>query len=199
MLDCSGYRTEIPLLYVQVFHWLYELSVAIAALPPGGLSAPQATDPTVTPETPPISPARLEEAVGAAIALSMNVVDIAEASGRQNLLVILLPLFCDLLQDEKAGPGEGVVQGMVHGLALKSLLAMGSRYPAEFRHVVAKVPNLKPRIEAAARTASHNSDRIGASTGAPTSTGGSVVTNSAASSAAAPTAIKLKMEFSNFS
>ena len=147
---------------------------------------------------------RLEEAVSAAIALSVNVVDIAEASGRQNLLVILLPLFCDLLyipdtsdnaNDNTDGTGMVALRRMLHRLALKNLLALGSRYPVEFRHVVAKVATLKPRIEAAARMSTV------ASTGA--ASGGPISMKKAPTSALQhqqqpKAAIKLKMEFSNF-
>lgn len=144
----------------------------------------------------------LEEAVSAAIALSVNVVDIAEASGRQNLLIILLPLFCDLLYDTDAfssGDNRGndvmvAVRQMLHGLALKNLLALGSRYPAEFRHVVAKVGSLKPRIEAAVKA---STTATGASTSATsTKKGTTAVPQQLQQQPRA--AIKLKTEFSNF-
>lgn len=195
----------VKTLMPQVFHWLYELSVATA--PTSGVLFPTSLIIDAFGETPSALSrqqyqhffiVRLEEAVAAAIALSLNVVDIAEASGRQNLLVILLPLFCDLLYDtssesssNQSGGEDGMiaVRRMLHRLALKNLLALGSRYPAEFRHVVAKVSSLKPRIEAAVKAAgSTNNPSVASSSQSQQS--------QQQRQPRAP--IKLKMEFSNF-
>ncbi|VDO12287.1 unnamed protein product [Rodentolepis nana] len=195
----------VKTLMPQVFHWLYELSVASA--PASGALLPTSSMNDVFGETPPqpshqqyqhFFVARLEEAVASAIALSLNVVDIAEASGRQNLLAILLPLFCDLLHDPSSDPlpnrakdGDGMtaVRQMLHRLALKNLLTLGSRYPAEFRHVVSKVSSLKPRIEAAVKAAGS----------AKNTTAASSSQNQQNQQRKQPTApIKLKIGFSNF-
>lgn len=200
----------VKTLMPQVFHWLYELSLVTATT--SGASLPiTASTVDVFGETQSLTSQQqvrrlflssLEEAVSAAIALSVNVVDIAEASGRQNLLIILLPLFCDLLHDADAissgdnsnNDGMVAVRRMLHRLALKNLLALGSRYPAEFRHVVAKVAGLKPRIEAAVKA---STTATGTSTSATSTKKGATVT-SQQHQQQPRAAIKLKMEFSNF-
>ncbi|VDD83198.1 unnamed protein product [Mesocestoides corti] len=183
----------VKTLMPQVFHWLYELSVTISSSPPRPSVVNDPTDPRLLLHN--VFIARLEEAVEAAISVSVNVVDIAEASGRHNLLVILLPLFCDLLQDDVTTKPPGLLR-TVHNLALNNLLALGSRYPAEFRHVVAKVTSLKPRIEAALKAQTVSTS---ASATAAAASSSSVPSSSSASVNPPPAAaIKLKMEFSNF-
>lgn len=185
-----------------MFHWLYELSVATA--PTSRVLLPSSLVNEAFGETQSalsrqqfqqLLLTRLEEAVSAAIALSLNVVDIAEASRRQNLLVILLPLFCDLLHDSsdiplnipEADDGMIAVRQMLHRLALKNLLALASRYPAEFRHVVAKISTLKPKIEAAVKAASLSNNASAASS-----------SQEQLQQRQPRAAISLKMEFSNF-
>nr|CDS27095.1 HEAT repeat containing protein 5B [Hymenolepis microstoma] len=195
----------VKTLMPQVFHWLYELSVASALS--SGAPFPTSLVNDVVGETSSqpsrrqcqhFFVARLEEAVASAIALSLNVVDIAEASGRQNLLAILLPLFCDLLHDPssesssnqaKGEDGMTAVRQMLHRLALRNLLTLGSRYPAEFRHVVSKVSSLKPRIEAAVKAAGSTKNTTAASSSQ----------NQQIQQQKQPRApIKLKIGFSNF-
>ncbi|KAL5112037.1 HEAT repeat-containing protein 5B [Taenia crassiceps] len=203
----------VKTLMPQVFHWLYELSLVTATT--SGVSLPimasavdvfdELQSPISQQQARRLFLASLEEAVSAAIALSVNVVDIAEASGRQNLLIILLPLFCDLLYDTNAfsnddnsvNDGMMAVRQMLHGLALKNLLALGSRYPAEFRHVVAKVGSLKPRIEAAVKS---STTATGTSTSATSTKKGTMPASQQLQQHQQQprAAIKLKMEFSNF-
>uniref|UniRef100_A0A0X3P7M8 HEAT repeat-containing protein 5B n=1 Tax=Schistocephalus solidus TaxID=70667 RepID=A0A0X3P7M8_SCHSO len=206
----------VKTLMPQVIHWLYELSVCLRALPEGPLETLSVGD------FKPIgfSLKHLEEAVDAAIALCVNVVDIAEATGRRNLLVILLPLFCDLLLDSTSSSdviddlgisaaaakspqiAGGAIRRLVHGLAFRSLLSLGSRYPTEFRHVC-KVADLKPRLESAVK--SQTSSNVAASsttttTSAAAGFGGSncaATAQTTASSRQQPR-IKLKLEFSGF-
>ncbi|KAL5963194.1 HEAT repeat-containing protein 5B [Taenia solium] len=202
----------VKTLMPQVFHWLYELSLVTATTSGASLPIAASAADVFGELQSPISQqqarrlflASLEEAVSAAIALSVNVVDIAEASGRQNLLIILLPLFCDLLYDTDAfnsginGNSDGMlaVRQMLHSLALKNLLALGSRYPAEFRHVVAKVGSLKPRIEVAVKA---STSATGASTSATSTKKGTTAASQQMQQHQQPrAAIKLKTEFSNF-
>ncbi|VDM18926.1 unnamed protein product [Hydatigera taeniaeformis] len=196
----------------DVFHWLYELSLvttttsgAIFPITPAtGDVFGELQSPMLQQHARRLFLANLEEAVSAAIALSVNVVDIAEASGRQNLLIILLPLFCDLLHDTDSfssddnGSNDGMraVRQMLHSLALKNLLTLGSRYPAEFRHVVAKVGSLKPKIEAAVKASTNATD---ASTSATSTKKGTIATCQRLQHQQQPRVeIKLKTEFSNF-
>nr|VZI30211.1 unnamed protein product [Spirometra erinaceieuropaei] len=210
----------VKTLMPQVIHWLYELSVCLTTLPEGPLETLSVGD------FKPIgfSLKQLEETVDAAIALCVNIVDIAEATGRKNLLVILLPLFCDLLLDSTSNPdGSGggdpvvtsaaaaagksssmtgrAIRGLIHGLAFRSLLALGSRYPTEFRHVC-KVADLKSRLESAIK--SQSSEKAAVSSPASTTTAAGVgsgncaaTVRSTASSRQQPR-IKLKLEFSSF-
>ncbi|BHF58151.1 HEAT repeat-containing protein 5B [Sparganum proliferum] len=210
----------VKTLMPQVIHWLYELSVCLTTLPEGPLETLSVGD------FKPIgfSLKQLEETVDAAIALCVNIVDIAEATGRKNLLVILLPLFCDLLLDSTSNPdGSGgdpavssataaksspmtgrAIRGLIHGLAFRSLLALGSRYPTEFRHVC-KVADLKSRLESAIK--SQSAANVAASSPASTTTSNTVAgvggsncaatVRSTASSRQQPR-IKLKLEFSSF-
>lgn len=150
---------------------------------------PSTDDPTDYPQ--PTSLTHIEEAVDAAISLSINVVDIAEASGRQNLLAIVVPLLCDLLCEQSPSLSTvSEVRVVVHQLALHSLRHLGSRYTAEFRHVVGKIQSLKPRLEAALRAGS-GSHPHGASKSALPTPVPVAVTLAAAT-------IKLKREFNNF-
>ncbi|VEL06565.1 unnamed protein product [Protopolystoma xenopodis] len=170
----------------QVFRWLYSLTsltddTALQSSIPTGLK--RLSDAHSVATITPCLSVHLGLAVNAAIELAESLVDLAEASCRQSLLLLLLPLLASLLQPPQqydatntgpiipnslnpgamhwlasaasaSPPSAAVCSIGLHLISLRHLLRLAPRFPSEFRSVAGLLgPELRGRMEAAVRHA----------------------------------------------
>ncbi|XP_028278797.1 HEAT repeat-containing protein 5B isoform X1 [Parambassis ranga] len=91
------------------------------------------------------------QAVQEGIRVLENLVGMGEEQNRAQLLFLLVPTLVSYLLDENAISSAPQVSKALHDFALQNLMRIGPLYPAAFKTVISKAPELKTRLESAIR------------------------------------------------
>ncbi|KAF7232841.1 hypothetical protein EG68_06925 [Paragonimus skrjabini miyazakii] len=143
-------RTLTP----QIFRWIYDLSLLEKVQPVTDQNKYQ------------VAKDELSECLHAAIDILESLIDIANSSSRQGLLLILVPLLCNLLlpsppsnnlisrwySAHTISAGSAELSCGLHLTTIQHLISIAPRFPAEFRSIFGALGELRPRLEMAIKS-----------------------------------------------
>ncbi|KAF6775671.1 hypothetical protein AHF37_05451 [Paragonimus kellicotti] len=138
----------------EIFRWIYDLSLLEQLQPFTDLDKYQ------------VAKDELSECLHAAIDILESLIDIADSSSRQGLLLILVPLLCNLLLPSPPSnslisrwcgahtisAGSAELSCGLHLTTIQHLISIAPRFPAEFRSVFGALGELRPRLEMAIKS-----------------------------------------------
>ncbi|KAK4469677.1 hypothetical protein MN116_007205 [Schistosoma mekongi] len=179
-LLCSHHEPSIQSSFIktltpQVFHWLYELTTIIEMYPPKQQQQPKLFDDKFNNQ---VNLSELVMCLNGSFDLLTSLISIVEIPNRQALLLIYLPLLCNLLTNEpsillnrshskndfttsitttttsSSTLNLSDLIYLIHMITLKHIIAIAPCFPNEFRSTFQLLSDYKLRLENAIKLSS---------------------------------------------